>query len=239
MAGSIFAFVITFLIFTDEKLLGFNLFPNNAIIIGLVSSLLVSIISFLFLELTEKYIIRPIITASKYQKQVVEGNLNIEPNFKNYGIGEIKLLLKTTEELISSLKEMVKQMQQSSVSLSEAAEELAAGAEEVSATTEEVTGTIQSIAEGAAEQVKRLDEINTILRELVRASEESIMQINKASKLTQDIAEQTNLISLNAAIEAARAGDYGKGFGVVAENVRKLSVQSKQSANQMDRPCKR
>jgi len=62
-----------------------------------------------------------------------------------------------------------------------------------------------------------------------------INEINEITNIINEIAEQTNLLALNAAIEASRAGEAGRGFSVVADEIRKLSQQSKESSGNIGR----
>ncbi|MDQ2668425.1 MAG: methyl-accepting chemotaxis protein [Gemmatimonadota bacterium] len=123
---------------------------------------------------------------------------------------------------------------QSLDTIRDAADGVAAGAEEVLA----LAASIHGQAAGKRAELERtltiLVDVRTIVREAaeeVRALNATVGDINKFVTSVGRIADQTNLLSLNAAIEAARAGAAGRGFGVVADEIRKLADQSRAAAD--------
>lgn len=96
-------------------------------------------------------------------------------------------------------------------------------------------------SEKAAETLTNLQRINGEVEQIIGEVQEqtnrtndSVQQIYKATAFIASIAEETDLLSLNASIEAAREGENGKGFAVVAEQIKKLSEQSNQSSNEIE-----
>ncbi len=95
------------------------------------------------------------------------------------------------------------------------------------------TGEMASVMQEIAASAGEINLTGGKLADHIKAVQENAASINQILAFTKSVADQTKMLGLNAAIEAARAGEHGRGFGVVAEEIRKLSDESKQTADQI------
>ncbi|MGF1590239.1 MAG: methyl-accepting chemotaxis protein [Pleurocapsa sp.] len=131
---------------------------------------------------------------------------------------------------VSQATSTVDQLGESSRRSAVQAEASATGASQVLALAEEGSQTVEQTMTGM-ENLK--EKVRAIAEQIMNLSEQT-GQIATVSQLVRDLANQTNMLALNAAVEAAHAGEQGKGFRVVASEIRKLADESRRSADQIN-----
>jgi len=182
--------------------------------------------------------------------EMAEGNFSVHSEKDEYYIGEFEQLMRSMKKISRGLSELLLQISRSadnvaagSEQVSSGSQNLAQGTTEQAASVEELTGMMSEISDQAyrnsrdaqeasekAQMVKEnATESSRSMQEMVKAMAEisgKSDEIRKIVKTIEDFSFQTNILALNAAVEATRAGDRGKGFSVVANEVRSLANQS-------------
>lgn len=209
-------------------IIGLILLAGLAGKLGRYDAIILSLLIITYLvqyEITKKWVDKSITTSvetqvsdtSKATQTIIDLSNKQKEGIESY-VQLVEDAIVTTEDLQEALKQTKQKVQNVSTKVNLSLDFSQKEQESVKANIEKMFTLRQKIQ---------------IIAELILELSERTQQIGETIEIIEDIAEQTNMLALNAAVEAARAGENGKGFSVVASEIRKLADESKQATTKI------